>query len=153
MFTELFNIVDKEDTFALTAFTRLDNHNRISPLLGLLLCHITLELGHLMRHNPSLRVKAEVDWVLILHLLQTLSQIALLGDTAHRWEVIDFLKRLELAELLRLDCHIVPDNVHVGMAGCLIFLLLFSHCDLIVLIVLVATLSPTVFFAGFLFRD
>ena len=154
MFPKFFNIIDEEDTFALTALTGLDNHDRISPLFGLLLCHVTLQLGHLVWHDPSLRVEAEVDRVLVLHLLQTLCQIALLGDSTHRWEVIDFLKRLELAELLRQDGHIVPYYVYVGVASRLILLQLLSQSDFIVmvLVVLVATLSPTVFFTSLLFR-
>lgn len=52
-----------------------------------------------MGYDPSLWVKAEIDWVLILHLLEASRKVSFLRHTAHRREVVHFLEGLELTEL------------------------------------------------------
>ena len=79
-----------------------------------------------MRDDPGLRVETEVDWVLILHFLKALSKVGLACDPGHRWEVVDFLEGLELAEFLGQDGHVVPDQVDVRMPSDLVFFGLFG---------------------------
>ena len=52
-----------------------------------------------MGYDPGLWVKAEIDWVLILHLLEASRKVGFLRHTAHRREVVHFLEGLELTEL------------------------------------------------------
>ena len=101
-----------------------------------------------MRDDPCLRIESEVNRILVLHLLEALRKLAFLRHTTHGREVIDFLKRFELAELLRENGHIVPDHVDIGMAIGLILLRLFCLIVLSVLVVFTAG----VFFALFIGR-
>ena len=80
---KLLQVLYEEYTPALAGLTRLHDHDRVYAVFSLLLGHIALELLHLMGNNPGLRVETEVDWVLVLHLLQALCQVALLGDLIH----------------------------------------------------------------------
>ena len=117
-----------------------------------------------MWDDPRLRIKSEVDRVLILHLLQTLSQVRLSGDSGHGWEVIYLLEGLELAELLREDRNVVPDQVNVGVA-CHFVLLRLLQCGLLDLLlrhvllagiflrVLVFAVSLVVFISALLCGD
>ena len=69
-----------------------------------------------MWDDPGFRIETEVDRVLILHFLETRCQITLLCDLVHGGKVIDFLEAFELAQLLRLDSHIVPNYIDICMA-------------------------------------
>ena len=69
---QLLHIVYEKDSFALTGIAWFDDHDGVRPCLRLVFDHITLEFLHLVRDDPRLRIKAEIDRVLILHLLETL---------------------------------------------------------------------------------
>ena len=96
-FPQFLQVVNEEDAFALASLGWLDDHDRIDTILRLFLGHIALQLLHLVRYDPRLRVEAEVDRVLILHLLQAQRQVALLGHLVHRREMIYLLEGLERA--------------------------------------------------------
>ena len=101
-----------------------------------------------MGHDPGLRVETEVYRILVLHLLKALCKLTFLRHATHCREVIDFLKRFELTELLRENGHIVPDHVDIGMAIGLILLRLFCLIVLCIFVVLISS----VFFALFIGR-
>ena len=77
-----------------------------------------------MWNDPRLGVETKVNRVLDLHLLQALGELTLLGHTTHRREVIDSLEAFELAELLRRNGNIIPNDINIRMSLKLLSLVL-----------------------------
>ena len=97
--SQFLDIVNKKDAFTLARLTGLYDHHGSHAIFVLDLSNVTFQFGHLMGYDPGLWVKAEIDWVLILHLLEASRKVGFLRHTAHRREVVHFLEGLELTEL------------------------------------------------------
>ena len=97
--SQFLDIVNKKDALALARLTGLDDHHGSHAIFVLDLCDVAFQFGHLVGHNPGLGVEAEINGVLILHLLEAGGKVGFLRHAAHRREMVHFLEGLELAEL------------------------------------------------------
>lgn len=131
---QFLDVIYEEYSFSLACLARFDDHVRYNAVFALHFRYVTFELRHLMRYDPSLGVEPEVDRILILHLLQTISQVCFLCDTTHGWEMVHLLECLKLRELLLKDGTIVPNDVDVRMPDHLVALSLLSHRYLVLLV-------------------
>ena len=130
--SELLNIVDKEDAFALAGLTRLHDHHGGHSIFVLDFREITFQLGQLVWNNPGLWIEAEIDRILVLHFLQARGETCFLRNAAHRREMVHLLKGFELAELLCQNRNVVPDDIDVCVPVQLVTASLLSLRNLIV---------------------